>query len=275
MPEENENQLLPIREFAELSGLKQSTLRYFDDLGLFNPAVRKDNGYRYYLPQQLVTINMIRVFTNLDVTVKAAADIASSRTPESVLRFAIDREVDLEEKIAMLSRTLKVARVMKRMIHRGLSIDENKISFEYLNEFPISIGPVNEFPEDGSFYEPFMHFLTIAKDRNINLDYPIGGIFNDFSAFGENSNQPTNFFSVNPDGLDYRPAGMYITAFTRGYYGNIQDITGKMEAFAESEGLAIKGPVYNMFLFDELSETDSSKYLSEISVHATPKLQGE
>jgi DNA-binding transcriptional MerR regulator len=275
MPEDNDNQLLPIREFARLSGLKQSTLRYYDDLGLFKPAVRRDNGYRYYLPRQLITISTIRAFTDFDVTVKAATEVASVRTPESVLKFMVGKEIDLEDRIATLSSELKVARVFKRMLHRGLSIDENKISIEYLNELPISIGPVNEFPEDGSFHKPFMNFLTVAKEHRININYPIGGLFTDMDGFSDNPNTPVNFFSVDPDGLDRRPPGNYITAFTRGYYGSVQDIPEKMREFAEKEDLVFKGPVYNIFMFDEVSEIDPDNYLLEISVHVTPKVPGQ
>jgi DNA-binding transcriptional MerR regulator len=271
--EENDNQLLPIRKFARLSGLKQSTLRYFDDIGLFKPAVRKDNGYRYYLPQQLITISTIRAFTDFDVTVKAVSEVTAARTPDSILKFMVGREIDLEDRIATLASELKVARVFKHTIHRGMSVDEGKISVEYLNELSLSIGPVNEFPESGSFHKPFMNFLSVAKEHRINLNYPIGGIFGDMDEFDNHPNAPTNFFSIDPDGLNRRPAGNYITAFKRGYYGNVGDIPEKIREFAEKEDLVFKGPVYNIYLLDEVSEIDPDNYLLEISVRVTPKAQ--
>jgi len=52
--------LLSIKEFAEASGLEQSTLRYWDDIGLFSPAHRNpDTSYRYYSPEQIILVNFM------------------------------------------------------------------------------------------------------------------------------------------------------------------------------------------------------------------------
>ncbi|RBH45754.1 MerR family transcriptional regulator, partial [Pseudomonas sp. MWU13-2860] len=47
--------MLTIGQLARCHGLSTKTLRHYDSIGLFRPALTgRDNGYRYYLPAQVV-----------------------------------------------------------------------------------------------------------------------------------------------------------------------------------------------------------------------------
>ena len=44
--------MLSIREFADFTGINESTLRYYHKIGLFSPSRRGENRYYlYYLPR--------------------------------------------------------------------------------------------------------------------------------------------------------------------------------------------------------------------------------
>ncbi|MDR2611280.1 MAG: MerR family DNA-binding transcriptional regulator [Clostridiales Family XIII bacterium] len=267
MLKENDNQLLSVTEFAELSGVKASTLRYFDDLGLFEPAYRKESGYRYYTLQQLITINFIIALSEINVPVKTMTEVAQDRTPEKVFEFITEKEIALESEMASLRRSLNIVKVLRRIMNRGLHVDETKISVEYLTEMTISIGPANDFSgSEGSFYMPFLEYTNYARERNINLCYPIGGLFTDYETFLRNPNTPANFFSVDPDGINRREAGLFLTGFARGYYGSLKDLPERMAAYAKENNLTLSGPVYNIFLFDEISEANPDNYLVEVGI---------
>ncbi|MDR1069104.1 MAG: hypothetical protein LBL36_07680, partial [Clostridiales Family XIII bacterium] len=116
-------------------------------------------------------------------------------------------------------------------------------------------------------------YLAYAGERHINLNYPIGGMFADFEVFSAAPNRPTKFFSIDPEGTSKRPAGMYLTAYERGYYGEIAATPQKIKDYADQQGFMLKGPLYHIFLHDEMSEIDPDNYLSEISIAVTSKLQ--
>ena len=40
---------LPPEEFARILGVRKHTLFHYDEIGLFSPALKEENGYRYYL----------------------------------------------------------------------------------------------------------------------------------------------------------------------------------------------------------------------------------
>ena len=47
MPNEK-NKLFTIGQFAEMHEINKKTLMWYDEVGIFKPAVIKENGYRYY-----------------------------------------------------------------------------------------------------------------------------------------------------------------------------------------------------------------------------------
>jgi DNA-binding transcriptional MerR regulator len=57
-----EDNLLNISDFSRIVGISPSTLRYYDTIGLFPPAVvgsENNNRYRYYSPMQITTVKII------------------------------------------------------------------------------------------------------------------------------------------------------------------------------------------------------------------------
>ncbi len=62
---------LTVHEFAKLSGIKKTTLRHWDEIGLFAPVVRDPNtGYRYYMTDQLAAVNFIVFLSGLNIPLK-------------------------------------------------------------------------------------------------------------------------------------------------------------------------------------------------------------
>jgi len=265
------NTFLSIKDFSAYTGIKQSTLRYFDDLGLFSPIERGENGYRYYSPQQIITINAINVLCDLDVPVKCITEIERDRSPEKILDLFHQKELELENNIRKLQRSHDVVRVLRRQIQHALAVNEDQISVSYMDDSSIVMGPETDFSYQGYFYEAFLKFCTEAKQYRINLNFPIGGFFSDMDHYAEKPSEPQHFFSLDPAGLEERAAGNYLVGYTRGYYGETGDLPERMLRYAEENKLEFTGPVYNIYLLDEISVKDYHQYLLQASVSVTPK----
>jgi len=59
-----------IKELADLAGTTPRALRYYDQLGLLKPASIAENGYRYYDRGNLLVLQQILFFRELDVPLK-------------------------------------------------------------------------------------------------------------------------------------------------------------------------------------------------------------
>lgn len=54
-----------VKKLAEISGISIRTLRFYDEIGLLNPAYYGDNNYRYYEEKQLLMLQQILFYREL------------------------------------------------------------------------------------------------------------------------------------------------------------------------------------------------------------------
>ena len=88
---------LTVKEFSRLSGIERTTLRYWDEIGLFSPAKRDpENNYRYYSSDQIIMVNFINVLSDLNIPLKTIGEMSGKRTPESIVRLIEQREKELD-----------------------------------------------------------------------------------------------------------------------------------------------------------------------------------
>jgi DNA-binding transcriptional MerR regulator len=88
-----------IKELADLAGATTRTLRYYDQFGLLEPAEIGQNGYRYYDRGNLLTLQQILFFRELDVPLKEIQYILS-RPDFQVLPSLKNHQHAIREKIS-------------------------------------------------------------------------------------------------------------------------------------------------------------------------------
>ena len=259
---------LSINEFSKLSGIGTTTLRYWDEIGLFSPVMRNPkNKYRYYAPPQIIAVNFITVLGNLGIPLKTIDEVEAERNPETIIDLIEQQEQLLNLERRRLQEASAVIHIRRELIKAGSRADPEKISVEKLPERMITLGPINDsFTEESGFYLPFMNFCNRAKEMHINLNYPIGGYHETFSAFVQTPSEPQHFFSLDPAGNKAWSAGDYLIGYQRGNYGEFDDSAERMAAYATEHGLSCTGPVYVIYLHDEICMADPDRYLSQISI---------
>jgi len=260
-------EFLSIKEFSKLSGIETTTLRYWDEIGLFSPAIRNPlNNYRCYSPGQVIAANFITVMSSLNVPLKEIAKVEDERNPASIMELIEQQEKFLDKEMMRLRECYSIIHTRRELINCGMKADESKISVMKRDETEIILGPPAEFGEDKAFYEPFMQFCRLAKDLRINLDFPIGGYFECMEDFLQAPGQPSCFFSLDPTGNKTWAGGEYLVGYARGYYGELGDLPKRMAIYAQENSLACFGPVYCTYLFDEICFKDPSQYLVQVAV---------
>ncbi len=71
--------LLKIGDFARLAGTNLRTLRYYEELGLLQPATRSEGGFRYYRPTDLNRLEMIKNLQELGLPLERIGDLMDTR----------------------------------------------------------------------------------------------------------------------------------------------------------------------------------------------------
>ena len=269
---------LSVKEFSEIVGITAETLRHYDRQGIFQPAkigADMENNYRYYSPTQITTIKMVRVLTDIEVPLETIKELAQDRTPETLMKLFAKHKSKAADGLRFLQEVHSIIGTFLELLTEGISATENEISVSELPEKRIILGEPNNFHGASSFYREYIHFCNTQHKPKLNLSYPVGGFFESMDVFLDVPSQPTRFFSLDPKGSDKRESGLYMTGYTRGYYGQTNDLPKRMAAFAKKNGLIFNGPVYNLYLFDEMSITDPDQYLLQViaSVRETRRIQ--
>jgi Predicted transcriptional regulators len=271
---------LSINEFSKLSGIEITTLRYWDAIGIFSPSSRNpDNNYRYYSPKQIIAVKFINVMSNIGVPLKELATVKQEQEPKRVLALLSRQSRQMNEELRRLQESLSVINERQEFIRLGMEIlneineakeqnpDFTKISVVERDISFFVRGPRNIWKKDGNgFYDSFVNFLSTADDLRINLNLPIGGVHDTWEHFMGSPGEPDSFFSVDLNGNKPCAPGKYMVAYTHGNYGELGDLSEKMAEYAKEHSLKVSGPVYTVYLLDEVCYKDSSKFLSQTYV---------
>ena len=258
---------LSIREFSKLSGITITTLRFWDDIGLFSPHKRNpENNYRYYTPDQIISVNFIKVLSDLKVPLKTIGDADKIRNPTSIVNLIKLQEMNLQKDMDELRTRYSIMFARREMILYGMSVNESEVTVMQREEFGYILGPRNDFDDGGGFYGPFTRFCQAAGEYRMNLSSPIGGYHENMESFLDKPGKPDYFFSIDLTGNRKRPAGDYLIGFARGYYGELDDVAERMKVYAKDNALTLSGPVYTTYLHDEICIKNPSQYLAQICV---------
>jgi len=111
---------LSIKEFARFSRIEQTTLRYWDDIGLFSPSRRDPvNNYRYYSLEQIIAVKFIAVLSDLNVPLKAIANIEQDRDPEKIIELISGKERQLGLELLRIQQQFSILHTRRRLIEEG------------------------------------------------------------------------------------------------------------------------------------------------------------
>ena len=263
--------ILSIQEFSKVSGVEASTLRYWDEIGIFSPIKRHpDNNYRYYSTAQLLALNFVTVLSDLEIPLKTIADLRNERDPEKLLALLEKQEHQMDMEMRRLRLRYSIIHARRELINQGAKIDESAISVEHLDEKAMILWPENKYEEGDTFIEPLAAFVPLIDDYHINLSFPVAGYYNNIESLKSHPNRPNRFISLDPIGTHIRKAGEYLVGYTRGYYGDFGDLPERMAAYAKEHSINITGSVYALYLWEETCTQEQSQYLVQCSI-AIPK----
>ncbi len=102
-----------INQLAKLSGVSTRTLRFYDEIGLLKPAFYGDNQYRYYKEEQLLLLQQILFFRELEFPLNDIKTILS--------RNDFDKIDSLQQHKSRLQSNLEKAQTLIKTIDKTIS----------------------------------------------------------------------------------------------------------------------------------------------------------
>jgi len=95
-----------ISQLAKMAGVSVRTLRHYDQIGLLKPSSRTEAGYRLYERQDLLRLQQILFFRELDFPLSEIQDILDDPAFDQVQALEGHRR-RLERRMARLTQLLR------------------------------------------------------------------------------------------------------------------------------------------------------------------------
>ena len=161
-----------VNKLAKLSGVSARTLRFYDEIGLLKPAYVGDNDYRYYEEEQLLMLQQILFYRELDFPLSEIQRIVSSDTFDKIESLQSHKRIleqglgRTKQMIKTVNKTISHLRGKEKMkneeLYYGFDSEKQKkyekqliaegvVTQEYLDEYKkkLTSNDKDKFIEEG------------------------------------------------------------------------------------------------------------------------------
>lgn len=267
---ENAKDKFTIHEVANLNNISIDSLRYYEKIGLLKPS-RGSNKYRYYTLDDLVLLNIIREFRNLNFSfgqIKEMLEGRSLKATEELLR----QELELvDNEIARLRQTKKT--ILQRLNNMSSIFCQVEpytpciITLPDMKCLHITNGPM-KIDEIDYYINAYM------LKTNLNLSNIIGRYdlyrldtskrIHDVQCEIKEVLVTNNAMKVKPDFILSRGRYLNITYHGTDFLSGIQ--VDKLTTYAKEHKINIIGDFFEFRIFDFYDTSFSEEYLSAVCV---------
>lgn len=103
-----------IKQLAQLSGISTRTLRFYDEIGLLKPAYYSENKYRFYEEEQLLLLQQILFYRELDFSLQDIQTVLSNSAFDKISSLQMHKSL-LQAKSHRINTMLKT--IDKTILH--------------------------------------------------------------------------------------------------------------------------------------------------------------
>ncbi len=233
--------LFTIKQYADLHDIGRRTLHFYDEIGLFSPQVKAENGYRYYTLGQSPHLDMILTLRELDVpldTIKAymqnrnkdsLKDLLATKTKEVDIKLKNLKDIkslllNKQEQLDLIPEDVNGIGVVetKAMNYILTILTEDNISnamFQHVSKLPHHLFN--------------MEIGTITKVENL-----YNGAYHYTYGIISNSTSKTSNYR--------RDKGKYLRAYHQGNFNDIHETYQRIMDYCKLNNIELEGYAYEL-----------------------------
>lgn len=263
-------------EFAKLWGVKKQTLFHYDEIGIFKPAIKKKNGYRYYSYQQFEVFGVILVLKEMGMSLQEIKTYLDGRSPERLIHLFSEKVERINREVDHLNKLKHIMNDKIEMTKRATSLTGNEIELKELEAEYFMISPKLDHLNDRGFFDQLSEYMQRDDFNQDAMWYSVGVMIDLENLKNKKYLDYTHFYSKIEDKAKaqtvfLKPKGLYLVAYHRGIYEKTYETYERMIEFAEKNQLEFCGYSYEAFILDEISVIGYENYVTEIQIQVKPK----
>ncbi|MBS4960884.1 MAG: MerR family transcriptional regulator [Clostridiales bacterium] len=263
----NETIGFTVGQMAKLLGINRRTLHYYDEIGLFSPSHKGENGYRYYTREQMLDLEFILAFREIGMSIEETKEAicCDSTTVSAILA---DKIAEIDTKIKHLQNMKRLLQEKQKMADISKNVALNQIEQIYCKEEYFFLSSPIKGPEIEDYYAAMGELLSWERRaRLFNLNYGfmlscekiMAGRFEEYDYIYMKSNAAKGgkFFQ--------KPAGMYFRMATKGSWDKLPQAYEILKNYAIEHDKTLVGFAYERGLNETLT-TNNNEYVTEILI---------
>ncbi len=270
---DKKDKLLTIGQFAAMHGINKKTLMWYDEIGLFKPAViNSENGYRCYNYHQSPVLETILLLRELDVSIDEIQDFMKNRSADSLKCLLEAKIAGLDLQIAHLQAVRTTLCAHHQNMETLLTMDLSEISIVEKEEHCLVTVEVDR----NTSFEQEVELITAETEKYrlgrlhkasygsmISVASLQSGLFDDYcKLFIEIP------FLPYQNGLHIMPGGKYLKAFHKGRWDKIPERYQEILAYAREHRLTLHGFSYEMGINENVIDRIDD-YIVQIEIPVT------
>lgn len=258
-------------DFAKLCGTTRRTLLHYDAIGLFSPAGREENGYRFYREDQYDVFLVITALKELGMPLEEIKAYLDTRNPQALQELLALQEAKIASELSSLRQIQKMIVTKKSLLSLGAAVPRNVVLFEQMPEEILILSQPIHSREPTITAPALYHHLSLCHKMRLNIGYPFGAMIAEESLKKGEFDVYAYYFTKTDKVLENvnwvkKPAGEYATFYLQGDYLQAESaFSALLEKVAES-GREVCGSAYKEGIIDEIAQQDRAKYLTKISI---------
>lgn len=266
----NKNFLYTTGQFAKLNGVNKRTLHYYDEIGLFSPEYKGENGYRYYTCFQTVQLELILTLRKIGLSIEEITRYQKRPSGDSLEELMAEKKRLIDQSIRELLNTKVFLEEKSGKLSMSLTAEHGKIERIILPEQRILLSaPITgayddeDFAVAGSFSLRLKSVFGLYDNfgSRISTERILGGSCHDYDCFFAYGRQDVDVYDA------VRPAGVYLRTFCIGGWEKLEEVYAAICAYAEENRLELTGYAYEEGL-NEMFLQDRDDYITMITVAA-------
>jgi len=265
-------------DFARMCGTTKRTLIHYENIGLFLPAGRDQNGYRYYSEVQYDVFMVITWLKDLGMSLDEIAAYIRVRDPEHFKDLLLQQVVKIDAEIRHLLQINTMIHTKLQLLDEGERMPHGVVRFTHVpEEYLILSDPINSADHGVKSAVLYRH-LRECNQHNIYSGHPYGAIIAGENIVSRNYGvyacHFTKVASYSPLTRMYKkPAGTYAVYYLKGDYRYTDEIYDLMLQAIDESGYLVSGNSYKEGIIEEMVEKNLTDYIVKISIQIAPKAQ--
>ena len=252
-------------EFAQICKVPKHVLFHYDEIGLFKPAIVKDNNYRYYSYHQYDTFEIITLLKGIGMSLQDIKIYLEKRTPSMLIHLLDEQEELLNNKIKKLKHAKDFIKSIRSNTSLALELDTENVFLEYMEEETLLCSD-SPHSQEGKHFASYMEEYVRFYNHYLETQDRVGTILLIENIKDAHYQQFQYLFTRtkkrNLKNIKIKKAGYYLVTYFKGPYLKFNEGYQRLLHYANEHNIELGENAYEEYILSDIAEQNAENYIT-------------